>query len=226
WQSLSENESGEFNWTTDLPEPGDVLEVRALAPGFEEIRAKTSVPLAVNLETDQWSDRTFLNSDGVLMSVLPLGLADPEADVENYFMLLSFVERLAEGERSALGLNTNNPVVEFRAFYSEKDQFRLFNRITYRPHFWTDEFFANDRLSLDLHMPKESLERAREIKQDRWGINLLSIDRNTYQFLKTADLAKQNDDNLFAEPQPIYSNIEGGAGVFGAMVRSEYLADW
>ncbi|MEL6590038.1 MAG: DUF4249 domain-containing protein [Bacteroidota bacterium] len=226
WKVLPDSESGEFTWLEDLPQPGDEVEVRAMAPGFPEITAKTVIPQSVELGSAQWTDRTFLGSDGTLQSILSAEFADPGIDQENHFMLLNFGERIADGERYALDLNSDNPIIEFRVLYAEPNKSRPGDFIRFVPHFFTDEFFANGQINLDLFMPKRSLDGARDEKRDRWGIQLIGLDEAAYRFLRTADQAKQNDDNLFAEPQPIYSNIEGGAGVFGAMTRTEYVAEW
>ncbi|MFK7926477.1 MAG: DUF4249 domain-containing protein [Bacteroidia bacterium] len=226
WKALLESEFGQFMWSEDLPQPGDEVALRAMAPGFLEVTAKTRIPLKVNLESAQWTDRTLLGDDGTLQSILAVDLTDSEIDQENHIMLLNFGERFADGERYALNLNSDNPFIEFRVIYSEPNKSRPDDIIRYRPHFFTDEFFANGQLRLDLYMPKRSLDMVRDLNEDRWGIQLIGLDEAAFRFLRTAEQAKQNDDNLFAEPQPVYSNIVGGAGVFGAMVRSEYVSEW
>ncbi|MEL7533215.1 MAG: DUF4249 domain-containing protein [Bacteroidota bacterium] len=226
WKALQESESGQFTWLEDLPQAGDEVEVKAMAPGYPEITAKTLIPLPVETASAQWTDRTILGDDGTLQSILAVALTDPEIDQENHFMLLSFGERLADGERFALDLKTNNPVLEFQVVYTEPNKSRPGDFIRYNPNFFTDEFFANGEISLDFYLPKRSLDRARDLNEERWGIQLIGLDEAAFRFLRTADQAKLNDDNLFAEPQPIYSNIEGGAGVWGAMTRREYIAEW
>lgn len=55
------------------------------------------------------------------------------------------------------------------------------------------------------------------------------LDENAYKYLKTKQEASSyegNIDNFFPnlqEPQPVYSNINGGVGVFGAANKSEYI---
>jgi len=225
WKILQESESGEFAWLEDLPQPGDEVELRAMAPGFPEVTAKTLIPLAVESGSAQWTDRTILGDDGTLQAILAVELADPEIDQESHFMVLSFGERLADGERFALGFKTDNPIVEFQVLYAEPNKSRPGDFIRYNPHFFTDEFFANGQIGLDFYLPKRSLDRARDLNEERWGIQMISLDEAAFRFLRTAEQAKQNDDNLFAEPQPIYSNIEGGTGVLGAITRSEYITE-
>lgn len=49
-------------------------------------------------------------------------------------------------------------------------------------------------------------------------IFLLSTDKNYYQYHKS--LQEMNDDNPFAEPVLVYSNVKGGLGVFSAYNRN------
>lgn len=48
---------------------------------------------------------------------------------------------------------------------------------------------------------------------------LIALDVNAYKYLRTFDVAYISYDNPFAEPVIMYSNIEGGIGVFGGVNR-------
>lgn len=44
------------------------------------------------------------------------------------------------------------------------------------------------------------------------------VDRNYYEFFRTAKLQREVGDNPFAEAVPVYTNIRNGLGVFGACI--------
>ncbi|MDX5319932.1 MAG: DUF4249 family protein, partial [Bacteroidota bacterium] len=48
---------------------------------------------------------------------------------------------------------------------------------------------------------------------------LMSLDEHLYKYQTTFDAAESAQDNPFAEPVIIYSNIEGGIGIFGGLNR-------
>ncbi|MBP6385527.1 MAG: DUF4249 domain-containing protein [Pseudarcicella sp.] len=50
-------------------------------------------------------------------------------------------------------------------------------------------------------------------------ISLSTVDENIYKYAKSVKSSSKNDDNPFAEPVQIYSNIKGGIGVFGAYLK-------
>ncbi|TLV01500.1 DUF4249 domain-containing protein [Dyadobacter luticola] len=45
-------------------------------------------------------------------------------------------------------------------------------------------------------------------------LEVMNLDENYYQFLKTR--ADYKEDNKFTEPTPVFTNVEGGLGCFGA----------
>ena len=55
-------------------------------------------------------------------------------------------------------------------------------------------------------------------------LELMMLDEHAYRYMRTYDVAYFSEDNPFAEPVIRYSNISGGIGVFGALIRKFYSA--
>lgn len=55
------------------------------------------------------------------------------------------------------------------------------------------------------------------------GVTLLNSDKNFYLYHKTIRLAPGSQDNPFADPVMVYTNINGGFGCFGSYTRNLYL---
>jgi len=53
---------------------------------------------------------------------------------------------------------------------------------------------------------------------------LLNVDVHYYKYHKS--LSSNNEDNPFAEPTLIYTNINGGLGVFAAYNKTMVTKDW
>ncbi|MES2731674.1 MAG: DUF4249 domain-containing protein [Bacteroidota bacterium] len=49
---------------------------------------------------------------------------------------------------------------------------------------------------------------------------ICNTDRHYYEFHRTLAIQAQNRDNPFAQPSPLYTNIQGGLGVFAAYNRA------
>ena len=56
-------------------------------------------------------------------------------------------------------------------------------------------------------------------------ILVCNTDENYAKFHKSLDEIKRNNDNPFAEPSRLYSNVKGGFGVFAGYSRTEYKVD-
>lgn len=56
-------------------------------------------------------------------------------------------------------------------------------------------------------------------------INLQSIPQDTYLFIKSKDAAEQVFETFFTEPVQIYTNIENGIGIFGALTNNRKTID-
>ncbi|MDR0830935.1 MAG: DUF4249 domain-containing protein [Prevotellaceae bacterium] len=62
-----------------------------------------------------------------------------------------------------------------------------------------------------------------------YAVKLQTISKEYYQFLKTANEVKMNEDdvtNLFTEPQQIFNNINGGIGIVGSYAESVVYIDF
>jgi hypothetical protein len=55
------------------------------------------------------------------------------------------------------------------------------------------------------------------------GVNLLSLSEEYYKYLKTRELHYGSKDDFFNSPVPVYNNIDGGVGVFGAYSSSKSM---
>lgn len=49
---------------------------------------------------------------------------------------------------------------------------------------------------------------------DRYLFLLLNTDENYFKYTQTLETASYSGDNPFSEPSPVYSNVEGGLGIF------------
>ncbi|MDX9747971.1 MAG: DUF4249 domain-containing protein [Paludibacter sp.] len=56
-------------------------------------------------------------------------------------------------------------------------------------------------------------------------VNLQSIPQDTYLYLKSKDAAEQVFETFFTEPVQIYTNIENGVGIFGAITNNRRTID-
>lgn len=54
---------------------------------------------------------------------------------------------------------------------------------------------------------------------------LIALDISSYKYMRTLDISYYSEDNPFAEPVIMYSNVKGGIGIFGGIKRKTYTFD-
>lgn len=52
-----------------------------------------------------------------------------------------------------------------------------------------------------------------------------SVSREMYEYFKSIDIYNLTQGSIFSEPEPIYSNIENGAGIFGGYTEQSFEID-
>ncbi len=107
--------------------------------------------------------------------------------------------------------------------------------------FWNTEDFQNDtsvdgttftvRGAIDLRTP--TLNLSGKLYESRLVIgkipvrmDLLNIDENYYKYHLAIRRNRAEDQNPFVEPTPMYSNMKGGLGCFGASNEYSVLVDF
>lgn len=118
---------------------------------------------------------------------------DDKPGVQNYYRIDGFV--LMNGAQ-----NGDLYFVERNINDQSKDGLELFSG-------FGQSYFGNSQ-------PINSLE----VK-----FTLQILDPHLHRYMKTYDAAYYSDENPFAEPVIMYSNIEDGVGVFGGLSRGDYL---
>ena len=188
---------------------GETYSLRVSAPGFETVRATDAVPMPV--PTSVLSYRALASSrsgsgDRVEFS-LELEIEDPPGEA-NYYQISLYRVFTGRGA-SRLYLSTNDPSIiadnnvdgsplEEGGFEGDAPYFR-------------DTLFDGMTREIEL-----SHDLGRDPGPDPSGMYLqvLYISEAYYQYLKTARLHDDTQDNPFAEPLNVYGNVENGYGIF------------
>ena len=188
---------------------GETYSLRVAAPGFETSRATDTVPVPV--PTSVLSYRALPSSrsdsgDSVEVS-LKLEIEDPPGE-ENYYQVSLYRVFAGRGaSRIEFSISTKDPSitadnnvggspVEEGGFEGNAPYFR-------------DTLFDGRTHEIEL-------SRDFDRRDDLSGIHLqvLYISEAYYQYLKTARLHDDTQDNPFAEPLNVYGNVENGYGIF------------
>ena len=158
-----------------------------------------------------------------------------EPKIKNYYRIVLKEKRSYDDSRS----------VEMNSYFSSEDV--VFGKVSENDIFdsgyssntsfeFTDEIFDGKNYELSLFKsyhnfiykdnPKSDFddENPTVIKSELF-VELQSISESFYYYLKTKSASGGGGLDLFTEPVQIYSNINGGIGIFGSYSRSTYMIE-
>jgi len=146
----------------------------------------------------------YVESEGKQLFTL---IFDEPANTENYY-LLSLYERNSEmHENYSIWIESDDPMFELDMFY--------FNGL-----FFSDELINGKNVSLNFYSYKGGFYE----QKNEYLIDLQSVSKDFYLYLKSLSQHLQTIDAPLSEPVKVHNNIKNGFGIFGAKSHSTIVA--
>jgi len=210
------------------PIPGSIYRIEAEVPGLKPVSAETSLPvlvpvLGIDTTTDNEEEyNSFL--------VTKVKFTDPGA-TENYYRIsVTRLEGYYNGDKSV----PYNPAASVNVVMSddsyaanadpiiapeqEEDLFGMYSSNTY--NVFSDELISGQEYDLTLKISYYRRPDTTYNEFTHFKIELHSITKDLYLYLRSYAAHMQTRDSFFSEPVLVYSNIADGLGVFGSGVIS------
>ena len=243
----------DFCYVSDyIPVEGDRIEVKVASEG-KDVRAETIVPVKPKIEVvsheelheNPYSQLEDLTTNSDMIMRLTCRISDPggeryyrlrvrsECTSYEYIGTSSGKERyiyytmqdvffsddeLFEDRR----LNTN--FGGWRAYFSNVFDNSLMNGKTYT--FTVDSPKAGEHNFTTYNPFIGELSKDSEVIPSRVMVELQAISPELYRYLRTMQLYRISANDGYAEPVQIYSNIEGGWGIFGALSYDRHFVEY
>lgn len=226
---------GTYRGSVIIP-PGSALTVQADASGLGAVQATDLVPLAVPIQ--QWDTASVVTTDGgsgfeYTTLELTFTINDP-GDRSNFYMLEGLVgqqyilEEIFDPNTGTFVIDTiflDEPFWS-RTYFSTTDQVFLsasdagvgetrvyFNRAVFR-----DEFFNGNTRTFRVRL--ESI-----IRPGTLDLRLVSISEAAFRYYRTLERYGYTEGDPFAEPVQVFTNVEGGLGIWGGANVEQVLID-
>ena len=216
-----------------VPDVSDRLRLEVSAPGYEAIHAETVIPQASKL-LEAKATREVSTTDSTVKRVLYSISFQDAVEEDDYYLF-----RLEEGNL----INEVDSMYSWRVLYLDYAEEPLFVQSTsaldqilfpqylsgYDGRVFSDE--AINGLPYTIHLQNTySYSGTPRIKRLR--VRLYAISADYYKYLKT--LQDQSDNSFanhlidagLAEPIRVYSNIDGGLGIFGGCTPNWIEVDY
>ena len=200
------------------PTPGKEYRVEVSAPNFTSILARDFCPLPVAIiSADTTSVTTTFDQKE---QTVTLKFQDPagidnfygiQLDLERYYRIFNNSQNRWDttlNYTDRMYLSSSNPIVDNSGPDSYSQTLTLKDNLT-------DGQLQTITFSYTNYNSVTTNEF--EIKK----IKLLSFTENTYKYSKSIETYQSVEGNPFAEPVQVFTNIEGGFGIFGGQSLSE-----
>ncbi|MCB0564433.1 MAG: DUF4249 domain-containing protein [Phaeodactylibacter sp.] len=180
-----------------------LYQMEVSAPGYDPISAEQYMPVPTPIHSLKFERNGAIDDEGRRADGIEVQLTDP-ADEENYYALEFFYE-ISEGQPGGDTITYSNPV-----YASTLDQI-----VQYGYHYeqlFTDKSFNGSSYTVSLYTYEGTLPEG--ASNTRLVARLYSLSRDAFLYDLSLRQYYDAQDNPFAEPVTVHSNIEGGYGVF------------
>lgn len=189
---------------------GNSYTISASYPDFESVTSSMTVlyetPI-VSVDTSSYS------SSGQFFMKADVKWNDPSG-TDFYVLKLSIVNTLSGLEFLNMPLGSNDQAMdELSASDFDGESF-------YPQLFFTDELFDGSQKTLEVRFPKSFTVPEPD---DHYKFTLYRCTEATYKYLISTKKAEYAAGDFFSEPVKVFTNIENGYGIFGALSGAVFV---
>jgi hypothetical protein len=191
-----------------VAEEGKTYRITASYKEFDQVVAQTSLPVAVNIQTAAVEYRDI---DSINYHVVDISLFVQDLPVNNYYLLPKSL--YINNSYSKMILIQHNPLFDNYKYYTD---IQVGSTV-----FFSDKLVRNQIFSIKyFHIRREQNLTGSAI----FSLYSISEDYYRYELSRHIKLNSQYDAN--SNPVTIYSNVEGGYGIFMGFSESKYTVEF
>ena len=220
--------NGFFHSFNYLPKPDDTLSVTVLPGGKDQtpLFAMTTIPRSVIIDTAWYQDSVFSDQDGTEYSRIYLHFRDIP-DQKNYYEIYMRARCYADTSvvyEKVTGYASNSPIVVNEGMIGSLQQLWTDGGYVYEPStvVFSDTLFQNTETELGISFIRPCSYVYGQPSTCKFDVTvyLSSVSKEYYLYRKTMyQHMISKESNIwtgYVEPIQLYSNINGGYGVFAA----------
>lgn len=188
------------------PEQGKTYRMEANAPGLPSAIASFTTPLEIT-DLNVIAKKVFrAGRDTTFQTPAQLNIRfkDPSSQQKNYFLI------------EANLIDENNNYLLF-GVYQDYNDGAIGSIGVELNNVFSDDYAVNGEVNILINVIIEKMQF--QAVEGKIAIRVFSLTEDEFQHEKTLRAFYESDGNPFAEPVNVYSNIEGGFGIFSG--RSE-----
>ncbi len=185
-------------------------------PGLATVHAVGMVPRPVRLKTVQQLVDESITVNGTSLSKLEFEI-DDNGNEENYYGLEVLMNKPGSEEAPAkiLFFSAEKSLAEYLVSASGQHT----EGVYYQPS--NGVYFSNGKFKGKHKTFTIYVDPSYMGSQYQLSVRVLTLSRDYFEFATSYQKQKANANNPFAEPTQVYSNIQGGLGIFAGYSVSE-----
>lgn len=185
---------------------GNTYKISAAGAGLAPVTATTVCPGAVPPVITAFNPEAYTDDYGNKLGELKFIINDPELSENYYELQLTTVQ--SGMQNGLIYFNATDPALNIQ------QPFNIGGGFSGVAHtLFDDKLFNGESRSFTLVIASYMMNI-----EDGIVVKLSSTDRSFFLYTQSLMLQQQAEGNPFAEPAPVFNNIENGYGIWGAMV--------
>jgi hypothetical protein len=192
---------------TTLPQTGSTYRVTAAVPGYTEVAGSDQIPDTVAVGEMRLTVAQINSWD--TKATISVQLHDDPA-VQNYYRVRLFT---VNEWVDANGNGGRQKIQQY--FEAEEAELDIFND-KIRPEFYTTDALFNGR------SPRFLFRVNTDGRFKKMVVEITSLTYNSYNYLNSASMAAEKNEDGFSEKVIVFNNIENGLGIIGGVAQREY----
>lgn len=233
--NMSNNETTELEYTQDglysIPsiniENNNTYKIEAKHSELGNINAVSSIPNDFNSELLEFKEKDI---HGYLCWSFDIEIED-NPDEENYYLIDGWID-IKNGSHQHYDNDINGYFIPHTGFLTtdpnaENTILASVIDITQVPLeyiFLPDTRFNGSTYTIEVGLNDEDI-RANPNYELEAHVYVKSVSKELYEYYKSVTKNKLSEANIVFEPQQIFSNIEGGIGIFGGYTEQEFIIE-
>lgn len=230
-ERLARSDTGLYTGTGTRPEVGREYTLRVTAPGHEMTEGSDALPLAADVTAfaAEVIEPGSRDTGAPRRIRTDITIADP-GDVANYYGLQVWQVRTVLDKRTGrvkvdypflLGFESSDAALGESEF-----DFLNVEKTFYLETVFPDDLFEGTSRTIGIEFEYSAGSVNAEIEVRRaFAVVVLSVSENFFRFWKTAGKQQFVNENPFAEPLRVHSNMSSGAGIFAGFQFAVYPVD-
>jgi hypothetical protein len=204
-QLIKLRQNGNYITETFKPKKGNYYTLKIETPDYPQVTATTFIPDNIGSIKINNQNSLQLTDDNYFDDTFNLTVND-EAEKNFYYFSMS-IDYKSLGYNNDLDILVDNPAMGYITPNSNYSGYLIFD----------DLYFSESSYNFDVVITTS---------YDTWGdstyimLNLANLSEDLYNYLNSFNKTIQSS-NYYSEPVKIYSNIEGGYGIFGGYCLSK-----